>query len=207
MLFDRLRSYEYVLLNPTPLRSNIKELDLLVKKNELKPMVDHLQKMTAVSSFNLVPSFHRSNLVLKFKDQAELMLRFVHKFAYKSLIYLDEEEVLRKKVENQDGQWILNIEHAFEHFILDNFLQFKGISKSAFQHFSEFHILVQEDLLEYFNTKYSTAFSSIYQLTDFDEQQRSQMIKYLKSSPNNQFMKSFNVRWNSFLGSMRQARL
>ncbi|MFT5169303.1 MAG: hypothetical protein ACI8P3_004552, partial [Saprospiraceae bacterium] len=131
----------------------------------------------------------------------------VHKFTYKSLIYLDEKEVMAKRVKELDCFYIPRVEHLFEHWILKSFLELKGIGRPAFQYFNEFHILVQEDLLDYFNMKYGTSFSNIYQLTDFDETQRAQMIKNLNNAPTNNFLKKVNIRWHNFLGVMRQARI
>ena len=111
------------------------------------------------------------------------------------------------KVKNTDEVYIPCVEHIFERGILKNFLEGKGIGRSAFQYFSEFHILVQEDLLDYFNMKYGTSFSNIYQLTDFDENQRSHMIKKLKTVSTNRFIKKVNYRWHNFLGVMKQARI
>lgn len=207
VLFSQLTLSNYVLLNPIPFKEASTTLDILFRNEELKPLVEHLQQVPDLSSITLASSFKSSKAILKFKDNAELIINFIHQFTYKSLIYLDEEEVQRRKVKDSNSVWIPCVEHIFEHLVLKSFLEFKGISRATFEYFSEFHILIQEDLLDYFNVKYGTSFSSMYQLTDFDETQRVEMIKQLKNSPANHFMKKVNVRWHNFLGTIRQARV
>ena len=204
-LLDQLKFSSYVLLNPASERSTT--FDILFDREDLKPMLDRLNQTSGLASITLASTFKSSKAVLKFKDKAEMVINFVHKFAYKSLIYLDEKEVMAKRVQEYDEFYIPCVEHLFEHWVLKNFLDLKGIGKSAFQYCSEFHILVQEDLLDYFNMKYGTSFSSMYQLTDYDEGQRTQIIKKLKSIPANGFIKKVNVHWHNFLGVMRQARI
>lgn len=208
ILLQQLRSSDYVLLNPMlSFTEQTKCIDILYQEEDMKVLIRRIKQSADLNSITLASSFKSSKAVLKLKDNAELIINFVHKFAYQSLVYLDEKEVMSKRVKEQNGIYIPRIEHIFEHRILKSFLELKGIGKTAFQYFSELHILVQEDMLEYFNMKYGTSFSSMYQLTDFDEMQRIQMIKHLKSTPHNRFIKKVNVRWHSFLGSMRQARI
>lgn len=204
-LLDHLASTNYVLMDSTCDHSTT--FDILFNSEELKPMLDDLNQMPDLGSITIASSFKSSKAVLKFKDNAELIINFVQKFTYKSLIYLDEKEVMARRVKEVDGFYIPCVEHLFEYRILKSFLELKGIGRATFQYFNEFHILVQEDLLDYFNMKYGTSFSNIYQLTDFDDSQRTQMIKKLKNTPNNNFLKKVNVRWHNFLGVMRQARI
>ncbi len=206
-LFESLNSSEYVFLSPIPPENATNYIEILLQDKELQPIIDHLKQLPDLNSVTLTSSFQCSKVMLKFKDNAEMIINFVHQFAYKSLIYLDEEEVLERKVKDGDSFWIPCVEHIFEHFILKSFLNFQGIGKSVFQYFNEFHILVQEDLLDYFNMKYGTGFSNIYQLTDFNDQQREQIVHYLRQRPTNKLMKKINTQWHSFLGAMKQARV
>ena len=43
-----------------------------------------------------------------------------------------------------------SIEHLFEYTILKNFLNNQSLTKEEFEYFEDFHVLVKEDLLEYF---------------------------------------------------------
>jgi len=206
-LLHHLNTSDYVLLDPIPLKEQAKRVDILFEEKNIKSLIDQLTQSSDLNSITLASSFKSSKAVLKFKDNAEMIITFVHKFAHRSLVYLDESELMLKRVKEQDGIYIPCIEHLFEHRILKSFLELKGIGRATFQYFNELHILVQEDLLEYFNMKYGTSFSSMYQLTDFDEMQRTQMLKQLNSIPSNRFIKKVNVRWHNFLGTIRQARI
>jgi len=203
----QLQATDYVLLDPIPIREQPKKLDILYRSEDLKGLMDHLSQLADLSNINISSSFQSSKVVLKFKDNVDLVVHFIHKFTHKSLVYLEAEEVMAGKVRGSNGINIPCVEHLFEYWILKNFLDLKGIGRAAFQYFSEFHILVQEDLLDYFNMKYGTSFSNIYQLTDFDEKQRMQIVKNLKNTPTNGFIKKVNVRWHSFIGAMKQARI
>jgi len=207
VFLHQLQATDYVLLDPIPISDQPRKLDILYRSEDLKSLTDQLNQLTDLSNINISSSFQSSKVILKFKDNVDLVVNFIHKFTHRSLMYLDAEEVMSGKVRGSNGINIPCVEHLFEYWILKSFLELKGIGRATFQYFSEFHILVQEDLLDYFNMKYGTSFSNIYQLTDFDEKQRAQMIKNLKSIPTNGFIKKVNVRWHSFLGAMKQARI
>lgn len=207
VLLQELKPFNYVLLDPIPIRQASNEINISCNAADLKSILAYLKKRSDVEQVKATSTFKSSNLVLKFQDNLSLSLNLVHKFAHGSLIYLDVQKVLQKKVMGINNVNIPCVEHLFEYQILKSFLELKGISRATFQYFSEFHILVQEDLIEYFNLKYDTSFSNIYQLTDFDEHQRSRMLKKLKNTSANHFASKFNVRWHNFLGVMRQARI
>jgi len=206
-LLQHLSATKYVLLNPIPITEHTSNVDVLFKNEELNSFIEHLKQLPDLKNITMSSSFKLSRAILKFKDNSELIINFVHRFVHNSITYLDEMEVMTCRVKNSDEVYIPCVEHIFERGILKNFLEGKGIGRSAFQYFSEFHILVQEDLLDYFNMKYGTSFSNIYQLTDFDESQRNQMVKKLKTIPTNRFIKKVNYRWHNFLGVMKQTRI
>ncbi len=207
ILFDHLKSFRYVLLNPISTIESSTEFDILFHAEEVKLLIEQLKYRPDIINVALVNSFHLSQVLLKFEDNRKMVVNFWHQFTYKSLTYLDEKNVMTKRVKASNGCYIPCVEHLFEYWVLKSFLESKGINKSTFQYFNEFHILVQEDLLDYFNIKHGTSFSSIYQLTDFDDTQRVKILKDLKKISSNQFMKKVNISWHNFLSAMRQARI
>ena len=210
-LLNLLNQREYVLLNILPRDISESKGDLeyqiLLKKEDVKLLSEGLQKYTESNNIQVFSTFRNSKALIELTDQTKVTIEFVHKLVHKSLVYLDEEEVLEKRVMNKGGVNIPAIEHLFEYTILKNFLNNESLSREEFKYFEDFHVLVKEDLLEYFNMKYGTNFSNFYQLTDYNPRQRQIIIKNLNTAPTNKFLKKINVRWHYFMGYMKQARI
>ena len=169
--------------------------------------MEELQSFVDLSNIQVFTTFRISKALIELKDGTKVVIEFVHKLVHKSLAYLDEEDILNRRVITQDGISVPAIEHLFEYTILKNFLNNQSLTKAEFEYFEDFHVLVKEDLLEYFNMKYGTSFLNFYQLTDYDPKQRQYIVKNLKTAPTNKFLKKVNVRWHYFLGYMKQARI
>ncbi len=206
-----LKQKVYVLLNILP--ENIAHsksefhYQILLRKEDLGNIVEELQKYTELANIQVFTTFRISKALLEFKDNTKIAIEFVHKLVHKSLAYLEEEHLLERRVTTNNGISIPSIEHLFEYTILKNFLNNQSLTKEEFEYFEDFHVLVKEDLLEYFNMRYGTSFSNFYQLTDYDSKQRQNIVKNLKTAPTNRFMKKINVRWHYFIGYMKQARI
>ena len=210
-LIDLLKQKVYVLLNilPGEITTSKNELvyQILLKKEDLGSLVEDLQNYAELSNIQVFTTFHISKAIIELKDSTKIVIEFVHKLVHKSLAYLDEEDLLGHSVSKDKKLNTPSIEHLFEYTILKNFLNNQSLTKKEFEHFEDFHVLVKEDLLEYFNMKYGTTFSNFYQLTDYDPKQRQFIVKNLKTAPTNKFMKKVNVRWHYFMGYMKQARI
>ncbi len=203
-ILEHLQSSAYVLIDPITLAEDRIELNVLFDKKAMQAVLPNLKKLVGLNSIRVASSFSKSKTILSFKDNVEMMVNFIHKFAYRSMIYMDEKEVFKRRVRVEEGYYIPCVEHVFEQRVLQSFLQMEGIGKTAFNYFNEFHILVQEDLIDYFNAKYGTNFSTLYQLTDFDSRQRDQIVKTLKTLPLNGIFKSVK---HTFLSYIKQARI
>ncbi len=206
-----LQQKVYALLNILPQgivnsKGDLK-YQILLRKEDLKKIVEELQKYSEVSNIQVFTTFRISKALLELKDNTNVIIEFVHKLVHKSLAYLDEEDILQRRLKKDNGLCVPSLEHLFEYTILKNYLDNQSLTKEEFEFFEEFHVLIKEDLLEYFNLKYGTTFSSFYQLTDYDPKQRQNIIKNLKTAPTNGFLKTINVRWHYFMGYMKQARI
>lgn len=180
---------------------------ILLRKEDLEEIVKKIQQYGELANIQVFTTFRVSKAFLELKDNSKIHIEFVHKLVHKSLVYFDEEELLKRRELKPNGWTIPVIEHSFEYTILKNFLNNKSLTKQEFEYFEDFHVLVKEDLLEYFNMKYGTTFSSLYQLTDYDPIQRQRIVKNLETAPTNGFLKKINVRWHYFMGYMKQARI
>jgi hypothetical protein len=210
-LINLLKQKVYVLLNILSKDiSNPKEAliyQILLKKEDLEKIVDELQKYSELANIQVFTTFRISKALIELKDNTKIAIEFVHKLVHKSLVYLDEERIMERRVMRENGLNIPSIEDLFEYTILKNFLNNQSLTKEEFEYFEDFHVLVKEDLLEYFNMKYGTSFTNFYQLTDYNSKQRQNIVKNLKTAPTNGFLKKVNVRWHYFMGYMKQARI
>ena len=186
-LINLLKEKVYVLLNILPGEITNSKNDfayqILLKKEDLGEIIKELQNYTDLSNIQVFTTFRISNAIIELKDNTRVAIEFVHKLVHKSLAYLDEEDLLEHSVMNDQRMSIPSIEHLFEYTILKNFLNNQSLTRKEFEYFEDFHVLVKEDLLEYFNMKYGTTFSNFYHL------------------------KKINVRWHYFMGYMKQARI
>jgi len=201
----------YALLNILPKNINNLKGDLvyqtLIRKEDLGMVIEGLEKFSELANIQVFTTFRISKAILEFKDSSKVAIEFVHKLVHKSLAYLDEEVILDRRVVRDNGLSVPSLEDLFEYTILKNFLNGQSLTKEEFEYFEDFHVLIKEDLLEYFNMKYGTTFSNFYQLTDYNLKQRQNIVKNLDSAPTNRFIKKINVRWHYFMGFMKQARI
>ena len=210
-LFEQLRDFKYVLFNyDLHLTRKEKEdvaLEFLLDKNDVTPLLNQLKQIDSVHHIKLSSNFRFSKVVIRFKNETSLRMVFIHKLMHKTLTYMNEFEVLNKRVLTSEGVFVPCIEHQFEEIVLHAYLNNTGIKDKHYRYFNDFHVLVQEDLLEFLNYKYGTNFSSLFSLTDFRKVEREKMEERLKTFPFNRFMRKVNVRWHNFVGVMRQARM
>lgn len=210
-LFHTLNTKVYALLSVLPLKaagnSKTFNYNILIRKVDLELIVKEIQKFEGLNSIQVFGTFHASKALLILKDNSEIVIDFMHKLVHKSLAFLNEEDILETRTITAKGVHKPKIEYLFEYTVLKNFLNYGALSKVEFEYFEDFHVLVKEDLLECFNIKYGTTFSNFYQLTNYDAGQRQFIIKNLNTDPTNGFLRKVNVRWHSFLGYMKQARI
>ena len=97
-LLNLLNQREYVLLNILPRDISESKGDLeyqiLLKKEDVKLLSEGLQKYTESNNIQVFSTFRNSKALIELTDQTKVTIEFVHKLVHKSLVYLDEEEVL-----------------------------------------------------------------------------------------------------------------
>jgi len=210
-LFELLNEYDYVLFNydVNDFRKVRGELtfEFLLRRDDVSGLLIGLKQVASIRNIKVSSNFRFSQVLVMFNDDTSLRMVFLHKFMHKTLTYMDEEAVLERRVLAESGYYLPCIEHQFENVVLHDYLNNGGLKEKYYNYFKEFHVMIQEDLLEFFNKKYGTEFQTVYSLTDFKESERTQIEKHLKALPLNRFVKKVNIRWHNFIGSMRQARM
>ncbi|MEM8907388.1 MAG: hypothetical protein AAGD05_06030 [Bacteroidota bacterium] len=181
-------------------------LEVLIPRTQLHPVIERLQQLPTVSQLQHSSSYCYAEVHLQWQARP-IHLLFLHKLAHRGFLLLDEQVVLRQRRILTNRLPVPAIEHLFEYLVLNNYLNHQGIGEATYGYFCEFHILVKEGLIEYFNQKYQTNFETLAQLTDFRDSNRLAIIKSLKSWPMNQLKNNIQLRWNHFLGNIRQARI
>ncbi len=182
--------------------------DLLIRPEDIEYLLRQLSTNEKVRGVSLSSSFGYSQALINLDGGDLLQINFTHRFIYKSLVYLDPEEVLTRKTFNPTkGCFQPSIEHLFEFAILKHYLRFQGWNERMIAFFDDFHVLIKEDLIDFFNHKYQTSFRSLDDIADFDKRDRGAIINRLKNLPTNEFLKTINVRWHNFMGIVRQAKI
>lgn len=210
-LFELLRNYKYVLFNYEMVFNRKEKEDLtfefLIDNKEVTPLLSQLKEEEEVLHIKLSSNFRFSKATIQFKDQSSLRILFIHKLMFKTLTYMDASDVLDRRALTSQGYYVPCLEHQFEESVLHAFLNNNGLKEKHYDYFNDFHVLLQNDLVEFFNKKYKTNFSSLFSLTDFNSYERTKMEESIKSFPFNRFIRKMNVRWHNFVGVMRQARM
>lgn len=210
-LLEALQQTSYLFLDQMTIEKvkseDTQSLKILILKSDLDKILPGLKTYGGMKQIKLASRYKSSPAIFTLESGAEILVDFVHKFVHKSVVYLDDQDLLNRRIKNREGLFQMHIEHAFEYAILNNFLNDRGIKDDQYRLFNDLHFLIREDLVEFFNSKYATAFSSLIGLTDFKPSQKLAMIKSLEQMPVNKFVKKVNVRWHNFVGYMRQARV
>ncbi len=204
-IFNFLYLSDYVLLD-YQLCLTEEPSEFLLAKTGLDALIQELKSYPELSHIRMSSNANFSKIILELKEESPLELVIYHRLVHKSLSYLTAEMLLFKRRVVEKLQ-LPALEHLLEFVTLKQFMQDKGMEERHFRYFDEFHILVQEGLLDYFNNKYGTHFSTLFELTNFSETAKQTMLKNLKALPGNRFPQNINIRWSNFVGSLRQARV
>jgi len=183
-------------------------LDILLNAGSVKPALNKMKELTVVKDICLTSHFSLSKALIRFNSGESLLLNFIHQFVYKTLYYLNTEEVLKKSIGSMAGNYTQpSIEHAFEFSVLTSYLNGRGWSEDHYRYFDDFHFLVKEDLMDFFNKKYHTCFRELDDIMDFSEEQRERMLNSLRRFPANAFLGTINIRWNNLIHSGSRASM
>lgn len=203
-LWESLQEKKYVWLNPgIQLEREDAVPEILLAPKSVKQLLPHMRKHPGMGSCRASFRFENTFAVFSFGERS-YPVNFVHKMVSRSLYFMKEEEIWGKKVRNRHGIFIPSIEHSFEYALLKAFLNRKGVKEEEYLFFREFHILVQEDLLEFFNEKYATNFKRLYSITEYNGEVKNAMINCLKELAINRLTRVMNIHWHNFLGSVRK---
>ena len=167
---------------------------ILLPQNKLELFLTSLKDLPGNIQIQIKEVGNGVDIELQDENGTSITVQCVHRLVHNSLSILDEDEVKLKRVRHAEGFYIPSIEHLFEYIVLQSWIECKGISERFVRFFEELHVLVQEDLLDYFNQKYKTHFLSIYDLSEFKIAQRDTIEKNLENNPANGFMQNVRIR-------------
>ena len=194
--------FEYFLLN----QPNAEQIIHVLWQQEEESVFTKLRSFAELQGMVISKKKEGTLLNISFKNGNSCQLYFMTVLLHEGKTFLDANEILKQKQSSTKGISIPNIEHLFEFGILHHFLNNEGLDKKYQDHFEGFHYFVQEGLLEFFNDKYNTTFTSMGSLEEFNQKEKSAMMAFIDSLPANQFFHKMNVRWKNFVGYLRQAK-
>ncbi|MEL6638663.1 MAG: hypothetical protein AAFW73_11415 [Bacteroidota bacterium] len=203
-LWEALYPENYVWLNPSiPLDRDDSIPEILLPAKSVEGLLRRMRKEGSGGACRASFRFHATAAVFDFSSWT-YSINFVHKMVSHNLFFLSEEEVLARRVRQRSGRNLPCLEHLLEYGVLRSFLLRQGVSETDFRYFKDFHILVQEDLIEFFNDKYGTSFRDMYDLTEYRPVAQRQIIQRLKELPLNRLTRTMRIHWHNFLGHLRR---
>ncbi len=191
-LIKILDSFDYVMLSPGILSQQIAVLKVALRTDNRAAFLRQLQK---IIPFQVVQNkLDKTVLTTDLEKDTFITIELYHFFHSDRLTYLDIEAVLRNRVYGKN-YYTPSWEHLIEFSILNSFLNKGSLNQAFIDRFKDLHVFLQEGLLDYFNTKFDTAFNAIYELSDYRSTIEDHFRKRLKQSPTNKFAKRVQLRW------------
>ncbi|MEM9823867.1 MAG: hypothetical protein AAF985_22475 [Bacteroidota bacterium] len=211
LLFQCLNRFDFILIEgEIGFDQFLKDgavLRLLLRRTDLPSILKSVGACDQLERQGLNKGYRSSQLTLVYDQKVVFHLELLHKLTHHSLVILDEEQLLRDKIEKEGGAYFPSIEHLFEWMVLKNYLVHNGLSDVQYNYFRDFHILFKEDLMDAFNQKYGSQFQHLTQLLHFRVHEKERMLARIRQLPANQLMNTIQMRWNEWMGAIRQAKL
>ncbi|MEM6321753.1 MAG: hypothetical protein AAF960_29100 [Bacteroidota bacterium] len=192
-LLDTLEDFNYALLTPSLLSAKLPVLKIALRSRERGVF---LRRLANKITYQLVQSKLDSTILTVDLEKGQFVtIELYHYFHIDRLTYLDAAAVLEQKRKSSKNYYLPKLEHLLEFRVINSFLNGEGLSDRIIKHFDDLHILLQEGLLDYFNTKYDTYFSSLYELAEYKETVANHFRKQLKQFPANRLANRMRLRW------------
>lgn len=192
-LSTTLNFFDYTLLTPDITSHSLPVIKIAIRSKDRESFQ---QKLAKQITFQVIQSkLDTTILMVDLEKDQFLTIELYHFFHEDRLTYLGIEDVLANKKLSAKGFFIPKLEHLLEFSILNSFFQEEGLSDQIIHRFEDLHIFLQEGLLDYFNNKYDTYFSSLYDLSDYKETIDNHLRKQLKQFPINKFSNRLKLGW------------
>ncbi|MEM1121231.1 MAG: hypothetical protein AAGJ18_12340 [Bacteroidota bacterium] len=201
-LLTTLQRFNYTLLTPSITNEPCATVKVALP---IKDRDAFLQKLVKETNFQVIQSrFDTTILTADLPKDQLVTLELHHHFHVDRLTYLNLAEVLQHR-QKSNGIYVPNLEHLLEFSILNSFLNEQGLSRTIIRQFEDLHVFLQEGLLDYFNQKYDTYFSSWYELADYKETIDNHFRKQLKQFPANRFVNRMRLGWVNMKQLMKKS--
>lgn len=191
-LITTLKDFDYTLLTPSITNQYFPIIKLSLRSRERESF---LQNLTESLDFQVVQSkLDATTLTTELENGQLITIEIYHYFHSDRLTYLNAKEVFKHR-QVWDGVYTPKLEHLLEFSILNSFLNEEGLDRKIIRQFEDLHIFLQEGLLDYFNTKYDTFFTSLHDLVDYKETVENHFRKQLRQFPANKFSNRMRLGW------------
>ncbi len=187
-LLKKLEETDYVVLKhldeKTDIDSNA-DIDLLIAPKEVTPILEFANNFPTVDKILTHNTKSMVQACIYFQGGDFLQLDFLFKLVRKQFEYLDTKAVFSNNKKSEGGYLTYSKDQLLEHVVLFNFLNFGRVPDKYIQHFTSLPEKEQSELLQNFNTKYTTDLQSFEQLSNFNPSIRTNLVNYLKKMPQN----------------------
>lgn len=191
-LITTLENFDYTLLTPGITSQEFSTIKISIPSKERESFLQSLSENTDFQAIQ--GKFDKTILTADLGKEQLITLEIYHYFHSDRLTYLNPKDVYNNR-QLWDGVYIPKLEHLLEFSILNSFLNEEGLSRQIIRQFEDLHIFLQEGLLDYFNTKYDTFFTSLHDLVDYKETIENHFRKQLKQFPTNKFSNRVKLGW------------
>lgn len=208
-LFKSLASEQYVLLKwlgeDLSLLAESSDLDILVTEGVGKKIASFINESTVFSKVEKETFVGVNHYYLYFKNGDFLQIDLLEKFIRKDLVYLTTTEVFENSIEIK-GVKTYPPYLLFEHTVLFNLLNGSGLSEKYYLHFKKLTQQEQFSILDKFNFKYNTSFSSLSATTQYNTTHLTTINNFLKSLAENSFINKLKNKIAYLKGVCSQVR-
>ena len=175
------------------------DIDLFVKKQDVKDIVKYITSYRLVNNYYIVDKGSVFFLHLTFSDHTHLKLDLLTSLVRKQWLYLEEFRLFNNRIWRGDIA-TYTTEVLLEHVLLFNILNYSGMPEKYIRYFGKMPKPMQMKLIQNFNKKYNTAFTSFEEMATYNGSDRNHIIHALKRMPGNNLIK----RTKRFLGYLKQ---
>ncbi len=202
-LLGCLKDSEYLLFEHFAIHKSIPEIpfNILLRKKDHPNVIEAIKSFSDIGNTNISQDNGYTKVQITLIDEIKVQLNLWEDLFESNVIFMNSDIVFSKRQRSKSEFYMPNIEHLFEFAVLYHYLNGQGLPVQYLNYFEDFHFFVKDGLLEFFNHKYSTNYSNLDELSNYEPAAEESIINELKRSPNNQFLKRINIQWRSLFSA------
>ena len=203
--FEFLNNKKYALLKwdgtMEALTAEGSDLDILVEQKDIPSIIAFAKNQEETLKTKIIVRPEVTHLFLMLWGGTFLQIDLLTKLQRKEIEYGNHKEILNK-TQKINGVKTYSTTAYFEHVVLFNYLNGKGISQ---KHYEKFILMGGTGtLVRGFNNRFGTNFPDFKSMTKFDESQKSKIITTLHNRPENSLVNRVSRMAKYALAAVKQ---